>query len=72
MKRNLLLYVIAPIMSMLYSKIKIEIDTNNDELLETVWEHIREIKWGKGRQCDVIELINLHFLYHYFYLTFSK
>ncbi len=43
MKRNLLLYVIAPIMSMLYSKIKIEIDTNNDELLETIWEHIRTI-----------------------------
>jgi hypothetical protein len=34
----------------LYSKIKIEIDTNNDELLETIWEHIinvREIKWGR-------------------------
>jgi hypothetical protein len=31
--------------NVLYSKIKIEIDTNNDELLETVWEHI--IKLGK-------------------------
>jgi hypothetical protein len=40
----------------------------------TISEHIRELKWGKGRHCDIIELINLHFLYHYFYLllTFSK
>jgi hypothetical protein len=36
--------------NVLYSKVKIEIDTNNDELLETIWEHIiniREIKWGR-------------------------
>jgi len=36
-------------MSMLYSKIKIEIDTNNDELLETIWEHMKEIKRVGGR-----------------------
>ncbi len=35
-------------MSMLYSKIKIEIDTNVDELLETIWEHMKEIKGGEG------------------------
>jgi hypothetical protein len=34
---------------MLYSKIKFEIDTNNDELLETIWEHMREINGGGGR-----------------------
>jgi hypothetical protein len=28
----------------LYNKIKIEIDINNDELLETICEHMREIK----------------------------
>jgi hypothetical protein len=36
--------------NVLYNKIKIEIDTNNDELLETIWEHIiniRKIKWGR-------------------------
>jgi hypothetical protein len=34
-------------MSMLYSKIKFEIDINNDELLEIIWEHMREIKRGE-------------------------
>jgi hypothetical protein len=29
---------------MLYSKIKFVIDMNNDELLETIWEHMRKIK----------------------------
>jgi hypothetical protein len=33
---------------MLYSKIKIEIDTKNYELLENVWEHMQEIKRGRG------------------------
>jgi len=36
--------------NVLYSKIKIEIDTNHDELLKTIWEciiNIREIKWGR-------------------------
>jgi len=31
-------------MFILYNKIKIEIDINNDELLETICEHMREIK----------------------------
>jgi hypothetical protein len=31
---------------MLYSKIKFEININNDELLETIWEHTREVKRG--------------------------
>jgi hypothetical protein len=30
-------------MSILYSKIKFEIDINDDELLETIWEHMKEI-----------------------------
>jgi hypothetical protein len=34
-------------MSILYSKIKVEIDINNDEILETIWEHMREIKRGE-------------------------
>jgi hypothetical protein len=33
-------------MSMLYTKIKFKINTNNGELLETVWERIKEIKRG--------------------------
>jgi len=33
-------------MFILYNKIKIEIDINNDELLETKCEHMREIKRG--------------------------
>jgi hypothetical protein len=35
-------------MFMLYSKIKIEIDTKNYELLENIWEHMKEIKRGRG------------------------
>jgi hypothetical protein len=34
-------------MFILYNKIKIEIDINNDELLETICEHMREIKRGE-------------------------
>jgi HD superfamily phosphohydrolase YqeK len=33
---------------MLYSKIKFEININDDELLETIWEHTREVKRGEG------------------------
>jgi hypothetical protein len=33
---------------MLYSKIKIEIDINNDELLEFIWKDTREMKRGRG------------------------
>lgn len=36
-------------MSMIYNEIKIEFDKNNDEPLETIWEHMRKIKRGKGR-----------------------
>jgi acyl-ACP thioesterase len=46
---NTFLYI-----SMLYSKIKAEIDINNDELLETIWEHMKEIKRGGNW---IIELI---------------
>jgi hypothetical protein len=35
---------------MLYINFKFEIDINNDDLLETVWEHMREIKRGRGRE----------------------
>ncbi len=31
-------------MSMLYNKIKIENNKNNDDLLKTKWEHMRKIK----------------------------
>jgi hypothetical protein len=34
---------------MLYNKIKIKIDINKDELLKTIWEHMREIKGGGGK-----------------------
>jgi acyl-ACP thioesterase len=40
--------------SMLYNKIKVEININNDELLETIWEHMKEIKRGGDW---IIELI---------------
>jgi hypothetical protein len=39
-------------MSISYKKIKIKIDINNDELLETIWEHMGEIKRGSGRIYD--------------------
>jgi len=59
---------------MLYNKIKIEIDINNDELFKTIWDiHMREIRRGRVPR-NMIKLINLHLLYHYSYifLTFSK
>lgn len=45
-------------MSMLYSIIKIKIDISNDELLETIWEHMNEIKrGGVGEKVkDIIKL----------------
>jgi hypothetical protein len=61
-------------MPMLCSKIKFEFDINNDELLKTIiLEQMREIKMGT-KEGGIIELINLHLLYHYSYLflTFSK
>jgi hypothetical protein len=44
MKRQMCMF-----MSMLYSKIKFEIDTNIDELLTTIQKHMREVKWGRER-----------------------
>jgi len=45
MKQYMCLFI-----SILYDKIKIEIDINNDELLETIWEHMRKKKGGsRGR-----------------------
>lgn len=35
--------------TMLYDTIKFEIHTYNDELLETIWEHMKEIKKGDGQ-----------------------
>jgi hypothetical protein len=35
-------------MCILYSKIKFEIDIDNDELLKTIWEYMKEIKRGQG------------------------
>jgi hypothetical protein len=35
-------------MSMLYSKIKFEIDINIDELLKTIWKYMKEIKKREG------------------------
>jgi hypothetical protein len=49
-------------MSMMYSKIKVEIGINNDELLETIWKFMQEIKWGEGEVGNIIELINLDLL----------
>jgi hypothetical protein len=63
-------------MSMLYNKIKIENNKNNDDLLKTKWEHMRKIirrerERGGG---DIIKSINLNLPYHYssLFLTFSK
>ncbi len=35
-------------MCILYNKIKFEIDINNNKLLKTIWEHMREIKGVGG------------------------
>jgi hypothetical protein len=57
--------------NVLYSKVKIEIDTNNDELLENIWEHIiniRELKWGTISKCNLSQnfkiylTITIHFI----------
>jgi hypothetical protein len=34
-------------MSMLYNKIRFEIDMNNNELLKTICEHMKEVKKGR-------------------------
>jgi len=56
-------------MSMLYNKIKFEIDINNDELLKTIWEHMREIKRG-GRE-DINKLTKPSFLLSLYFISFS-
>jgi len=33
---------------MLYSKIKFDIDVNNDDLLETIWKRMKQRKGGGG------------------------
>jgi len=50
---------------------QVQIDINNDEPLQTIWEHMSEITRGGG---DIIKLINLNLLYHYshLFLTFSR
>jgi hypothetical protein len=57
-------------MFVLYIKIKFEIDMNNNGLLETICEHMKQIKRG-GRGRDIIKLIliNLHFFYHYSFFS---
>jgi len=43
-------------MSMLYNKIKIENNKNNDDLLKTKWEHMRKIK-RRDRQTERGDII---------------
>jgi hypothetical protein len=70
MKRHInMCLLICLFMFKLYSIIKIEIDISNDELLEIVWESMREIKRCRG---NVIKLINLHLHCFYLFFTFSK
>jgi hypothetical protein len=33
---------------LLYNKIKIKVHIKNDELLKTIWEHMRKIKGEEG------------------------
>lgn len=49
-------------MSILYTKIKFKINTNNGELLETVLERIKEIKGGGGGG-DIIKKRGLTFFF---------
>jgi hypothetical protein len=42
--------LMCPFMLMIYINFKFEIDINNDDLLGTVWEHMKEIKMGRGRE----------------------
>lgn len=51
-----------------------DIDVNNDDLLETIWEHMKQRKGGGGGGGDAIKLIylHLHYFFSYLFLTFSK
>jgi hypothetical protein len=42
--------------SILYGKIKFEIDISNDELLKTIREYTREIKWGRGGDTIILDI----------------
>jgi mannosyltransferase OCH1-like enzyme len=44
-----------------------KIDTNRDELLETIWEIWEKQKGGE----NIIKFINLHLRHHYSYLSLS-
>jgi hypothetical protein len=58
-------------MCILYNKIKFGVDINNDELLKTIWEHMKEIKRGQGGgERDIIELINFYCIHHYSFFFF--
>jgi hypothetical protein len=46
---------------------KFKIDTNRDELLETIWEIWDKQKGGE----NIIKFINLHLCHHYSYLSLS-
>ncbi len=50
-------------MSMLCNRVQIEMGINNDGLLKTIGEHMREIK--KRMWEDIIKWLNPHILYHY-------
>jgi hypothetical protein len=53
--------------TMLYDTSKFELHAYNDELLETIWEHMEEIKKGR-RGGDIIKLITSNsftFLLHF-------
>jgi hypothetical protein len=69
MKRHMLM---CPFMCMLYSRIKFEISINNDELLKTIWEHMKEIKRGQGgrkRYYYIDKLLSHLPLFLVFFLT---
>jgi hypothetical protein len=47
MKMHIGTFEMCLFMPMLFSKIKIEIDINNDKLSRITWEHMRVIKMGE-------------------------
>jgi hypothetical protein len=56
MKMHIGTFEMCLFMSMLFSKIKIEIDINNDKLSRITCEHMRVIKRGEG---DLIQFQTL-------------